>query len=475
LIGLVGTGAGTPSREDFQDPMIPKLVLLCFTVAVLQLLRRDAKLRTGISPALWIPTLWVIILSSRPLSMWLQAGGGNDSLEGSPLDRLFYFVLIAAAFYVISQRRVDWSAVVSRNWAIFLFYLFMLISVGWADSPLVSFKRWFKEFGNIIVLLVILTEANPPQAFRTVFFRCACMLIPLSLIYIRWFPELGRVYNIHSGEMEAIGVTGQKNSLGALVLVGGLVVLWDLLELLNRKAWARYRTDLLVRLGILMIGGYLINLCDAKTSIVCLTISVCLLLAANTPQFRERPGVLGILTVAGVSGFALLDWLFGIKEAAVEGLGRDLTFTGRTDVWRELLALNTNPLIGTGFCSFWSDEHYLAKLPDWVAHSAHNGYLEIYIDGGWLGIFFLGVMLLSVGFGVSRRLAAGGNYAVVCFAVFVATLLDNYSESYFAKMTPVGFLFLLSAMDYAHVTETETVSKPAAFPAFPRTATALKD
>ena len=157
-------------------------------------------------------------------------------MEGSPIDALFFMVMIFAAAVVVSNRKPDWSAFFSKNWPIILFYSYLLISVVWAADPLVSFKRWFKEVGNIMIVMVILTEQNPQQAFRAVFVRCAYVLIPLSFIFVRYFPDLGRMYNIHSGELEAIGVTFQKNSLGAMILVTALVTVWDLVEKSQRQA-----------------------------------------------------------------------------------------------------------------------------------------------------------------------------------------------------------------------------------------------
>ncbi len=87
----------------------------------------------------------------------------------------------------------------------------------WANSPPTSFKRWFKEFGNIAVLLVILTEARPQQALRAVFVRCAYLFLPLSFVFIRYFPSLGRFYSSHGGEGQMTGVTTQKNTLGMLL------------------------------------------------------------------------------------------------------------------------------------------------------------------------------------------------------------------------------------------------------------------
>jgi exopolysaccharide production protein ExoQ len=408
-------------------------------------------MRTGVSSAIWIPTLWVGILASRPLSMWTGFGGGSDTLEGSPIDRLFFFVMIFAAIIVLSRRQVLWSAVISENWPIFLFYGFLLVSVLWANSPVVSFKRWFKEFGNILIVLVVLTEEEPQQAIRAIFVRCGYVLIPLSLVFIRWFPDLGRRYSLHSGMMEATGVTSQKNSLGAMVVVCGLLIVWDWFEkrqtadAQNRK---ERRFDNYVRVAVLAIGIYLLRMSDSKTSIVCLVLGAAILGATRVSFFRHRLQMLGGLALASVLAFYVADQTFHLKELFLSDLGRDATLTGRTDVWRELRNVGTDPILGTGFMSFWDDEKYQSKLPYWVHFSAHNGYLDIYLAGGWTGVFFLGVMLLGTGLRINQSLSWGGDYSVFRFAVFVITLVANYTESNFACMTPEGFLFLIAGIGY---------------------------
>ena len=430
-----------------------RAILFGSLILMIWLIRRDTARRDGLSAALWIPTLWVGILASRPVSAWLGSGGSVDTLEGSPLDRLFFFGMIFAALIVVSRRALSWQLVISRNWPLFLFYGFLLVSVLWANSPEASFKRWFKEFGNIIVLLVILTEVNPQQAFRAVFVRCGYVLIPLSIVFIRYFPELGRRYNRHSGDMEAIGVTFQKNALGTMVLVCGLVLIWDWFERMrndeNRMGWI----DRYLPVGFLTMGGYLLYQSDSKTSMMCLILGACVLAAAKLPVLRSRIGGLGLYALLAFGSYFVLDWLFGITEGLLQGMGRDTTFTGRTDVWRELLAVGTDPLLGTGFMSFWDDKFFQSKLPEWVAFSAHNGYLEVYLAGGVVGLIFLAIMLLGTGFKINRDLGWGNDYDVMRFAAFLVTLVSNFSESNFCTMTPMGFLFLLTAIGYA-----ETIS-----------------
>jgi Lipid A core - O-antigen ligase and related enzymes len=380
--------------------------------------------------------------------MWLGFGGGADTLEGSPIDSLVFFILIFAAFVALARRRLNWSVVISENWPIFLFYAFLLISVVWANSPFISFKRWFKEFGNIAVLLVILTDPRPQQALRAVFVRCACLLLPLSLVLIRYFPSLGRFYTSHGGG-EVTGVTTQKNSLGVLLLVCGLVLLWDWLELRKEQRSSKaMRLETKIHFGLLLLALYLLHLSDSKTSTVCLFFGAAIILATRLPVFRKQPHLLGMAALAVVLMFWILDETVGVKERVVTNLGRDMTFTGRTDVWRELLNLHTDPLLGVGFMSFWDDKGLQSQLPEWIAHSAHNGYLEEYLAGGWVGIFFLIVMLLATGLRINKALGWDGDYGAVRLAVFSGFLIINFSESNIACMTPIGFLFLLAAIGH---------------------------
>ena len=43
------------------------------------------------------------------------------------------------------------------------------------------------------MILVILSEEDPANAIRTVFVRCAYVLIPLSILFIKYYPEVRRV------------------------------------------------------------------------------------------------------------------------------------------------------------------------------------------------------------------------------------------------------------------------------------------
>src|SRR5437588_4240384 len=176
---------------------------LCFGF-ILWLLRRDAKRTYGVSAAIWIPLLWVWIIASKPLSYWFASGSAasqvTDIAEGSFLDRNGYLVLIVLGLIVLAKRRIRWNQVFVENRWLWLFYLFCAVSVIWSPIPFVAFKRWVKDIGTIVMILIMLTEVNPTVAIRVVFLRCAYLLVPLSVLFIKYYPELGKYYNQWTGE-----------------------------------------------------------------------------------------------------------------------------------------------------------------------------------------------------------------------------------------------------------------------------------
>ena len=215
------------------------VALLFCAVFTVWLLRQDVAVRGRIPSALWIPLIWFLLYTSRPLGRWLGLGGSEE--EGSPLDAGVQFLLIAAAFIVLNRRQFQWGKLASLNPAFFVLFLYFAISIVWTIYPFIAFKRLFKEFGNVMVILVILTEADPVAGFKMIYVRCAIVLFPLSEVLIRWFPHYGREYG-NSGFGMATGVTTQKNTLGEVCAFYSLVILWDIVDRYRHRTGGRSRS-----------------------------------------------------------------------------------------------------------------------------------------------------------------------------------------------------------------------------------------
>src|SRR5215510_614010 len=151
--------------------MPPSLALLLWLILLLALFRFDPAKERGVSPALWVPLIWLFIVGSRLPSQWfgagLQQGAGGLSEGGNLLDRRVYFAFILLAFSVLSARSFDWRKFLAGNVALTALLCFGLLSVVWSDFPLIAFKRWFRDLGIYLVILVALTDPHPIDARRT--------------------------------------------------------------------------------------------------------------------------------------------------------------------------------------------------------------------------------------------------------------------------------------------------------------------
>src|SRR5437773_9370628 len=200
-------------------------------------LDRDRKSR--VSHALWIAVAWVLLAGSRMVSDWLEPArvitSPDQYLEGSPLDRLVLTGLLAAGLMVLLARGRRAGTFLGANGPILLFFLYGAVSVLWSDYPDVALKRWTKALGDIVMVLVVLTDPDPSAAVKRLLGRAGFLLIPLSVLLIKYYPELGVGYGPW-GTQNYMGVATGKNGLGYICLIFGLGYLWRVLEAFRGQA-----------------------------------------------------------------------------------------------------------------------------------------------------------------------------------------------------------------------------------------------
>ncbi len=176
--------------------MPPFIALIVWLVGLLGLVFFDPAHEQKPSLALWVPLLWLFIQASRLPAQWLGAEATAVQSaafeEGNPIDRIFFFGMIFISLAILSSRPFKWQTFFSDNTALVAFIGFALVSVLWSDAPLVSFKRWFRDLGNYLVILVILTDARPLEAVRTTMRRLCYLLVSLSVLLVKYYPANGQ-------------------------------------------------------------------------------------------------------------------------------------------------------------------------------------------------------------------------------------------------------------------------------------------
>jgi O-antigen ligase len=115
--------------------------------------------------------------------------------------------------------------------------------------------------------------------------------------------------------------------------------------------------------------------------------------------------------------------------------GRDLTFTGRTEVWEVVTrSISKRPVLGYGFYSFWqgmtgqSADAILAT--HWGFGYAHNGMLEILLQLGFVGLIIFLLSLFSAIGNAWRCLWRGGSIGTDWYiGLLILTVLYNFDEA----------------------------------------------
>jgi len=443
-----------------------QFALFICVLFILWLFARDQKLRPMPSWGLWIALIWIMIIGSRPVSFWL--GGGfpvvtpGDYIEGSPLDRNFFILLIILGLFALLRRSLDWSKVLVSNRWFFAFFIYCGISVMWSDYPFVGFKRWIKDFGNVVVALLILTEKDPVQATKAVFARYTYFAILLSVVLIKYYPELGRYYNNWTWQPGFRGVATTKNELGCIVFICFLLLIWDLIEMRTVRDKKADKVDLLSRIVLLLMMFWLIGIAGSATALLSLILGTGVLLFMRFPNSRRYVRHLGTYSLVMILLFYLVP---NILKEFVGILGRDMTLTGRTNIWADLLSVPINTMFGTGYQSFWLSPvvEDLWKKYDWHLNQAHNGYLETYLNEGLVGLFLLMAMIISTGRKLKKELLAGNSYGILRFTFFAVAVLYNWTEALFNKLSLVWIILIIAALKYpsSRISMPETIARSA--------------
>lgn len=428
----------------------------------------SAPLVKSIPPSqwLWISYIWLFLASTRSLSTWLSVAGQSGTpvdpdLSGSPIDSVWLMVLMMTGLAVLGSRAKQTKGILRRNKWLIVLFVYMAVSVLWSNFPAISFRRCIRSIGTFVMVLLVLTEDDPLAAIRTLLRRMYLVVIPFSILAIKYFRNIGVMYDWSGKEEMWTGLAMHKNNLGQVAMCSGLVSAWAVMQ-----SWARKKPTLdllLLVLTLWVLRGSKNS--HSSTAILGFVAGAAVLFGLH--YIRKRAARAKRIILVGTIAFVLLAPMVYVAFEAfdttpvtlvLDATGRDLTLTDRTLLWADLLqnAANT-PVLGVGFGAFWVGhigydlyplDNWSQKTPGWRPGEGHNGYLDVYVDLGMIGLALVLVVIGLAFAGALDDLQNDFELGRLRLALLVSIVINNVAESSLLKGThSLWFVFLLVAVN----------------------------
>jgi exopolysaccharide production protein ExoQ len=412
--------------------LLPILAFIVISTLVIFLLRLERRQSPGVTRSLWIPTIWMVYISSKPLSYWFPNSGSTP--DTSPLDRFFLIILIIWAIAILIRRHFPLVKAAKENAWLMVLFGYMLVSLLWSGIPGTGFVRWVKEFQAVLMAFVLLSEPFPRQAMESIFRRTIYILIPYSLLLVKYFPEYGRDYGRWSGDEMWIGVTLQKNSLGRLCLISLFFLFWMWVKRRQKHEtlvwkYLPYMEILLAATIIFLLRGPGGKVYSA-TAISALFAGFFVYAGLFFAKKRGRPVCVGFLlflmTMILIAGILTPFTQGSAVGSLAPALGRSSTLTDRTVVWKSLVPVAMRrPLLGYGSGSFWTVQ---TKI-NFDISDGHSGYLDVLLNLGLIGILLVSIFLLSSCRKALREMSQDIDWALLWICCLIMSAVHNIAES----------------------------------------------
>lgn len=373
-----------------------------------------------------------------------EANDGSDLFK----QALFIgFALLLTGVQIIRQHPLKYKF---SFWPLALMLVWFLVTCSWGVEPFISFKRVMQQVIVIYITFCALALIGPERLFTALKWA---LIISLIICWISLPLTPAAVHPPTESDKALIGAWRgfffHKNIAGAVMALTFIVC---------GNAWIDKR-KLYYALFAVMAFVFVIGT-KSKTSL-----ALCIGMLAISNIYRalsdntQKRAVLLLMLGFGMVGFL---GLYIAYQPTIERLFADPTsFTGRVSIWQVVFDyLADHPYLGAGFGGFWqvgtaSPAHdYLNQQFQMLTAHSHNGYLEIWVTTGPLGLIMLllSFIALPAYWFLTGSTKENQHLMVPAFAIWVFVMYQNLLEtSFFDKDRQVWVIFL-AGIATAHAT-----------------------
>lgn len=379
--------------------------------------------------------LWLIFQFSTALVALLLTDLSDPEYE-SPVARLLWYPGYMLVILLTLRRLPMVARLAVFNPLLIMCVLWCGLSMLWSVDPAITMRRSIALLITTLFGLVIAARYDwnaMVQRFAAVFGALAVISLILGLA----FPQYGVMSEIHVGAWRGAWV--EKNYMGG-AMTKGVVIMMCAFAMRPDRGWLW-----------VPLGGLCFLLVLLSTSKTALLITLAMMGGFVALRIFRRYPVLRIpLMYSIIFGIGLFITLMAtIPDAMFELIGKDRTFTGRTDIWNGLIeSVSQSPWLGYGYGVYWLDplgpSYYVRLELEWGIPSAHNGWFETWLSAGVVAVLLFSALYIITLMLAMDRIERGGTETYWAILSTVMFLLFSMSESTILQQNDLSWVMFVA-------------------------------
>ncbi|MBP2314930.1 O-antigen ligase family protein [Azospirillum soli] len=364
--------------------------------------------------------------------------GGDPANPDAPGALMYFMAVYVLILALITSRPSLALRIPTASPALSMIVVLTFLSAIWSLYPDATLRRSVAFLFTTLFGLYLALRYTFPEIIRMIATALSILLV-MSYVVVFAVPSIGLDAHMHVGAWK--GIFWQKNVTGRMMVWLVLCLLW--------LDWMREGKRWLVR-SLLLGALLLIVMSRSGTGLVTSILVASVLFVTSFVRGdirRFAPGMAFIGAVAVIAAIGGATFWHDILYM----LGRDPTLTGRTVLWEHTLhSIQDRFLLGYGYGAYWFGAYGPGSMfiHGWGIDSAHNGWIEVWLDLGLPGVILIAMILgriLIQGFFANRYAANRGEPAWI-FTLGCAFLLISISESVFMERHSLNWIVLVIAV-----------------------------
>ncbi len=331
-----------------------------------------------------VTTSYIILGLALGLNLFGEEG---SSTVGAIFKWLWILLYVFLIMYIYNAKE-DIILLFKNNFALLaLVILLPIASIIWSEDRVTTLSRSIGLIVPVLYAIVLSKRCCEDEIIKAIYFISSIIIVS-SIIVVTILPTAGLEQDHHEGLWR--GVFMQKN------LTGRFFCFLLIVSYFSFKYLKKSKIDIVM---MVLSVFFILKSGSATALLVGIFCIILTSLLIGVKKVRQKNIATIFVLVVSVS---ILSIFISNVTVIFESLGKDTTFSGRTIIWPKLIEmLSEDPFLGFGYGAFW--ENGTATRIEtsfyftWIVNHAHNGFLELLLDMGILGmILFISVTIFML-------------------------------------------------------------------------------